>query len=332
MDTTATPMQAPRQRRPTFLQVDEPASASQVEELLAGLRAATPAISPKFFYDALGSRLFEAICELPEYYLTRTERDLLDRHGEQVVAEVGHGCTLIDLGAGNCEKAERMFELLRPAQYVAIDISAEFLRGKLECMQDRHPQMDIVGLGMDFSRRLELPPIVRRERRLFFYPGSSIGNFSPAEAQAFVRRVAAQCVAGGHLLLGVDLVKDKATLEAAYDDALGVTAAFNLNILNNVNRLLGSDFAVRDWQHVALFNARDSRIEMHLQARRSTTVALPDRPLAFNAGDRLHTENSYKLDETALDALVSAAAPRSVARLGASDQFAVLLASLPAST
>jgi dimethylhistidine N-methyltransferase len=286
-------------RRPTFVEIDSPGGEDQRQELLQGLRAAQAAISPKFFYDALGSRLFEAICELPEYYLPRAEREIMQVHGEEIAAAVGPGCTLIDLGAGNCEKAERLFGLLRPAQYVAIDISVEFLREKLECVQDRHPLLDTVGVGQDFSRRLVLPPQVRRQKRLFFYPGSSIGNFTPQEAAQFVGRIWNLCGPDGKLLLGVDLVKDRAALEAAYDDALGVTAAFNLNILNNVNRVLGSDFDVRDWRHVAFFNERESRIEMHLEAKREISVGLPDGPRAFRAGERMLTENSYKLPREA---------------------------------
>ena len=274
--------------------------------MLRGLRAEPAFISPKFFYDTLGSRLFEAICELHEYYLPRAEREIIDAHGEQIAEAVGTGCTLIDLGAGNCEKAERLFSLLRPAQYVAVDISVDFLRSSLECVQDRHPQLDIVGLGLDFSRRLVLPPAVRKERRLFFYPGSSIGNFSPEEAAAFLARIRALCTEDGRILLGVDLAKDKAVLEAAYDDVLGVTAAFNLNILNNVNRLIGADFDVRDWKHVAFYNTRESRIEMHLEVRRALKVRLGDGQRAFRAGDRIHTENSYKMNSAALTELLGA--------------------------
>ncbi len=292
-------------RRPLFIEVDPPRGNDQRQELLEGLRAERASIAPKFFYDVLGSRLFEAICELPEYYLPRAEREIMDANGAEIAAAVGPGCTLIDLGAGNCEKAERLFGLLKPAQYVAVDISVDFLRDKLAVLQDRHPGLDIIGLGQDFSRRLVLPSAVRGERRLFFYPGSSIGNFTPVEAAAFISRIQASSGKDGMVLLGVDLAKEKAVLEAAYDDALGVTAAFNLNILNNVNRIVGSDFDVRDWTHVAFFNERDSRIEMHLEAKREVTVRLPDAPRAFRAGERIHTENAYKFAEASLNALTA---------------------------
>ncbi|MCX8005694.1 MAG: L-histidine N(alpha)-methyltransferase [Burkholderiaceae bacterium] len=287
---------------PAFLEI--PARSDPRAELLAGLRAQPAAIAPKFLYDALGARLFEAICELPEYYLPRAEAEIYDRHGAQIARALAPQCTLIDLGAGNCEKARRLFEWLQPAQYVAVDISAQFLRERLSCLQERYPQLPMVGIAMDFSERLVLPPPVRRERRVFFYPGSSIGNFTPPQAVAFLSRVVREMDAQGALLIGVDLVKDEATLHAAYDDALGVTAAFNRNVLNHVNRLLGSDFDVRDWEHVAVFDARASRVEMHLQALRPVRVRLPDGERLFEAGERIHTENSYKYQLSAFTALL----------------------------
>jgi dimethylhistidine N-methyltransferase len=301
-------MPAAARRRPQFIEIGAAAGEAPADELLRGLRAPQAFIAPKFFYDALGSRLFDAICELPEYYLPRVEREIMQANGKEIAAAAGSGCTLIDLGAGNCEKAERLFELLQPSQYVAVDISVDFLRGRLECLQDKHPGLDIVGVGQDFSRQLVLPPQVNTERRLFFYPGSSIGNFTPAEAAQFVGRIRELAGPDGRLLLGMDLVKDRAVLEAAYDDALGVTAAFNLNLLVNVNRILGSDFDVRDWAHVAFFNERESRIEMHLEAKKQISVRLPDGPRAFGAGERIHTENSYK-SGTALPACLSRPPP-----------------------
>jgi dimethylhistidine N-methyltransferase len=303
MDTQSSPIT----RRPTFIDATGPSRGNARAEISAGLRAQAPELAPKYFYDPLGSRLFEAICELPEYYLTRTEAQIFDRYGRAIARAVGADATLIDLGAGNCEKAERLFDLLGPSQYVAIDISAAFLRYRLECLQDKHTQLDLVGIAMDFTQSFQLPEAVRRERRRFFYPGSSLGNFTPEAAQQFLRNVR---TAGGNdcsILMGVDLVKDKAALDAAYDDTLGVTAAFNLNILNQVNRLIGSNFDVRDWRHVAFFNAERSRIEMHLEARRDVTVRLPDGPRTFAAGSRIHTENSYKYTEAALQQLLEGA-------------------------
>jgi len=285
-------MQPPR--RPLFFEIALPSGDTEHEELLRGLRAPQASIAPKYFYDVLGSRLFEAICELPEYYLPRAEQEILDTHAAEIAEAVGPGCTLIDLGAGNCEKAERLFDLLQPTQYVAVDISSAFLRLSLERLQLRHPQLEIVGVVQDFSRQLVLPAVIRESRRLFFYPGSSIGNFSPDEAREFLSRIQVLSGSDGKLILGVDLVKDRPVLEGAYDDALGVTAAFNRNILNNVNRILGSDFDVRQWNHVARFNAHQSRVELFLEAERKISASLPDGPRVFHAGERIHTENSYK--------------------------------------
>lgn len=275
------------------------ASATVLAELDAGLRADGAAISPKFLYDALGSRLFEAICELPEYYPTRTEASIFERHGAEMARVIGAGATLIDLGAGNCAKAARLFPLIHPCQYVAIDISADFLRESIERLQQRFPHIEMTGLGLDFSASLELTANVRQQKRLFFYPGSSIGNFTPDQARAFLRRARAECDDDGGLLIGIDLVKDSATLDAAYDDALGVTAAFNLNILRHVNHLAGADFDVRQWRHRGHYNAGQSRVEMHLEAREALTVRWHGGERAFAPGDSIHTENSYKYRQSA---------------------------------
>ena len=271
---------------------------ADVEAERAAARAAlcaTPAsMAPKFFYDRLGSHLFEAITELDEYYPTRTEAAIFAAHGAAMAAAIGSAMTLIDLGAGNCAKAVRLFPLLEPRRYVAVDISVEFLREALRQVQREHPRLDIVGLGQDFSSSLELPADVLGEQRpVFFYPGSSIGNFTPPEALAFLRRVRERA-AGGGLLIGVDLVKPTPVLDAAYDDALGVTAAFNLNALRHLNRLLGSDFDPRQWRHVAFFDEARSRIEMHLEAREALTCRWPGGLRRFAAGERIHTENSCK--------------------------------------
>jgi len=283
-----------------------PEASDPAAELRAGLAAQPATIPPKYFYDALGARLFEAICELPEYTLPRDERAIFERFTDEIATRLGPGCTLIDLGAGNCAKAEQLFPALRPAQYVAVDIAADFLRAQLETLARRHPQLDIVGVAADFSRGLVLPREVRGRQRVVFYPGSSIGNFSPEEARVFLSDIHTQC-AGGHLLLGADLVKDAAEIVAAYDDALGVTAAFNLNVLNVVNRVAGTDFTPADWRHVALFNAAESRIEMHLEARRAVQVRWPGGGRDFAAGARIHTENSYKTTPARLAELLRAA-------------------------
>jgi dimethylhistidine N-methyltransferase len=277
-----------------FLQIFRRDDAAMRAELAAGLLAPQASASPKFLYDALGSKLFEAICELPEYYPTRTEAAIFDAHLYDMARTIGRGTTLIDLGAGNCAKAARMFPMLQPLQYVPVDISVDFLRSAVDGLRQQFPQIRMTGIGMDFSTEMALPSAVRREKRLFFYPGSSIGNFTPEQAAALLGRIREACQGDGGLLIGVDLVKDKAILDAAYDDGLGVTAAFNLNMLRHVNGLLDADFDVRDWRHAAFYNEAASRIEMHLEARRDLTVRWTGGERRFAEGERIHTENSYK--------------------------------------
>jgi len=282
-----------------------PQAVDARDELRAGLTAPAAFVSSKYFYDPLGSRLFDAITRLPEYYLTRIETGIFARHGHDIGRTAGRGGTLIDLGAGNCEKAQRLFGVLQPQQYVAVDISAEYLRDALKGLRFLYPSMDMLALGQDLAKPLLLPDAVRRGKRLFFYPGSSIGNFTPEQAEDFLRGLHGQCSEDGGLLIGVDLVKDKPVLDAAYDDALGVTAAFNLNLLNQVNVILGSSFDVNDWQHRAFFDPRLSRVEMHLQARRTVRVTWPGGARTFEAGERIHTENSYKYRLADFEAMLS---------------------------
>lgn len=265
-----------------------------IADIGAGLLSPQARTSPKYLYDSLGSRLFEAICELPEYYPTRTEAAIFAAHGADIARRVGTGGTLIDLGAGNCAKAASLFPLLQPQQYVPIDISRDFLNEAVGRLQQRFPSIAMTALALDLSGPFALPPAVNGARRTFFYPGSSIGNFAPHEAIAFLRRVRENASADGGLLIGVDLVKDAAVLDAAYDDAIGVTAAFNLNMLRHVNHLTGADFDVRQWRHVAFFNAEESRIEMHLEARTALTVHWHGGERRFARGERIHTEDSYK--------------------------------------
>jgi L-histidine Nalpha-methyltransferase len=298
-------------KSPRFIQAEAVAAAGAAQEIHAGLLAPLPQIAPKYFYDELGSHLFAAITQLPQYYPTRTEAAIFQRHAADMARALGPGApaggTLIDLGAGNCQKAARLFRAFEPAQYAAVDISVEFLRDSLDCLQRQFPQMDMVGVGTDFSQGLDLPDEVSKRRRVFFYPGSSIGNFTPHEATQFLRRLRTQMDDDGALLIGVDLVKPDDVLVPAYDDDLGVTAAFNLNMLLHVNRLAGTDFRVPQWQHVALFDAEHSRIEMHVQAREALTVRWPGGQRRFAPGERIHTENSYKYTPQTFEALLARA-------------------------
>ncbi len=287
-------------KTPRLIQIAREDPQAVRAELLAGLMAPTATIAPKYLYDALGSRLFAAITELPEYYPTRTEAAIFSRDMRDMARALGPVTTLVDLGAGNCEKAARLFENFRVQRYVAVDISAGYLRDSLACLQREHPEMDMLGIGLDFSQCLQLPAEAGAGPRTLFYPGSSIGNFTPVEALGFLRQAQA-ATRGGSLLIGVDLVKPVAVLEPAYDDPLGVTAAFNRNMLLHLNRLAGTDFDIAGWRHVAFFNGAESRIEMHLEALRELTVSWPGGERRFAAGERMHTENSckWRLDDFA---------------------------------
>jgi dimethylhistidine N-methyltransferase len=263
-------------------------------ELIAGLTEPRPTIAAKFLYDAMGSRLFEAICELPEYYLTRTEAEIFRRHGSQIAQVCGTGMTLIDLGAGNCAKAASLFPLLRPAQYLAVDIAGEFVHGAIEQLRHRFEGIDMQAVTQDFSAGLALPDSVGAHRRLFFYPGSSIGNFSPDEALRFLACLRAESDAEDGLLIGVDLIKDPAVLANACDDALGVTAAFNLNILRHANRLIGANFDLSQWRHRSFYNERRQRLEMHLEARENVSVRWRGGMRYVVHSQTIHTESCHK--------------------------------------
>lgn len=307
-----------------------PLAADPAAELAAGLGRDVAHVSPKFLYDRLGSALFTAITELDEYYPTRTEAAILAAHGPDLAATLhGHlppGFAMVDLGAGDGAKAASLFGLLRPGRYVAVDISEAYLLQALQALQLRHPGLPMTGLGLDFARHLELPAGLIDGPALVFYPGSSIGNFDAAQALRLLRQAHA-AAQGGALLIGVDLVKPAPVLQAAYDDALGVTAAFNLNLLRNVNRLLDSDFDVADWQHRAIVAQSPDRIEMHLRARRDVTVRWPGGQRRFAAGEHIHTENSHKWEAAAFEALLRDAGWRHVQRYtDAQNWFGVFLA------
>jgi L-histidine N-alpha-methyltransferase len=282
-------------------------------ELLHGLQQPTATVAPKYLYDALGARLFAAITELPEYYPTRTEAAIFTQYSRDMAAALGPVETLVDLGAGNCEKAARLFNVMGVRRYVAVDISVDYLGESLDRLQFEHPDVDLLGIGLDFSTSLALPAEVGAGSRTLFYPGSSIGNFTPDEALVFLRQAHAACL-GGALLIGVDLIKAAAVLEPAYDDPLGVTAAFNRNMLLHLNRLAGTNFAIADWRHVAYFNTAQSRIEMHLESVRPVLVSWSGGERQFVTGERIHTENSYKWRSEDFAALLEKAGFRDLVR------------------
>ena len=273
-------------------------------ELIDGLLAQPARISPKYLYDAVGCALFEAICELPEYYLTRTERAIFAVHREAIAAAAGRHRQLIELGAGDCRKGEWWLAALAPRRFIAVDISAAAVEPALARMAAAYPDIEFAGVITDFSRTLELTGDLDRGPVTFFYPGSSIGNFAPDEALELLAQVRRLCGRRGGLLIGVDVPKDHERLVAAYDDAAGVTAAFNRNVLNHVNALVGCDFDPAAFRHVACYNAAASRVEMHLEALRAQCVVLDGRERVFAPGERIHTENSYKYAPPAFAALL----------------------------
>ena len=281
-------------REPASFHDLHPTSDDLATDVLAGFSRAQKSIPPKYFYDAEGSRLFDAITELPEYYPTRTETAMLIAYADEIASKAGTGHLLVEPGSGSCTKARILFEGLQPCAYVPMDISRDHLRVAAQEVAVEYPWLEVHAACTDFTRLMTLPPSSPEGRRLAFFPGSSIGNFDPDAAIGFLGMIADMVGAGGQLLIGVDLKKDKAVLEAAYDDARGVTAAFNLNLLARINRELGADFELAQWQHKALYNEAQGRIEMHLVSRVDQQVSLQGQTFRFVGGETIHTENSYK--------------------------------------
>lgn len=269
-----------------------PGFASDLE---AALAERPHSISPKYFYDARGSELFDRICELPEYYPTRTEVAILTTHAREIAACMGPRAEIVEFGAGSLRKVRLLLDAMdSPARYLPIDISGEHLAGAAAVLQRDYPGLQVQPVVADYTRRMLLPaPLPGAGQRVGFFPGSTIGNFTPDEAVQFLA-VAAQVLRGGALLLGADLVKDPAILHAAYNDAQGVTADFNLNLLARANRELGAGFALDQFFHSAFYNAPRQRIEMHLVSRCRQQVVVGGRSFRLEEGESLHTEYSHK--------------------------------------
>jgi dimethylhistidine N-methyltransferase len=271
-----------------------PAPSDIRAEVLAGLSLPQKRLSPKLFYDQAGSRLFDAITKLPEYYPTRTEIGILEAHGDEMAERIGRGNVLIELGSGSSLKIQVLLAALRPAIYMPVDISRDHLLESATALAARFPSLEIRAVCADYSGPIELPLELDWRNLAAFFPGSSIGNFPPAAARLLLRRVATLVGVGGRLLIGADLVKDERILHAAYNDAQGVTAAFNLNLLTRINREVGADFDLDAFAHRAFYNAAEGRIEMHLESRREQHVRVAGEALFFAAGETIHTECSYK--------------------------------------
>jgi len=266
------------------------------EDVIAGLSLPQKTLSPKYFYDAAGSRLFDAICRLREYYPTRCELALTRRHLEDIARFAGRGIELIEYGSGASVKTRLLLRALRPAAYVPVDISEAALQQAARRLAREFPWLELHGVVGDFMQPLTLPVYRARStrRRVVYFPGSTIGNLTPEEAHAFLGMTRGQVGARGAMLVGVDLKKDANILHAAYNDARGVTAAFNLNLLARINRELGGDFDLRRFSHYAFYNAALGRIEMHLVSLAKQTVTIGRHRFGFDTGESIHSENSCK--------------------------------------
>jgi dimethylhistidine N-methyltransferase len=280
-----------------------PAESDDLDEILAGLRQPQKKLSPRFLYDTPGSELFERITTTPEYYPTRTERKLLSRFADDIATSCGDNFILIEPGSGSCEKVRLLFDAMRPSTYVPIDIAGDFLARTAFKLGDDYPDLDIRALCADFSSveldALDLPDA----RRIVFYPGSTIGNMRPEQAVEFLAQLKAWVGDGGGVILGIDQHKDRRILNAAYNDMAGITAAFNLNCLKNINKLVDADFDTTRFSHRAFYNEALRRIEMHLDCREDHVVSVSGHQIGFRQGESIHTENSYKYTDDTVAAL-----------------------------
>ena len=292
-------------------QVSAPELADFFADVITGLSSNPRTIPCKYFYDARGAALFKKICELAEYYVTRTEIDILDRSRTDIALQLGPNVELIGLGTGAGTKTRILIEALQnPAVYISVDISEKQLRESTALFRKIFPNLEILPVSADYLQPVVLPsPNRKPARKIVYFPGSTIGNFDPDEAMQFLRRIANVCRGGGGLLIGVDLKKDREVLEAAYNDSAGVTAEFNLNLLQRINRELGADFDLDQWRHLAIYNSNAGRIEMHLISETDQLVHLNEDKFHFRRAEKIITEFSYKYT------------PREFAALGAKAGF-----------
>jgi len=268
---------------------------SFLQDVLTGLSSRPKWMAAKHFYDAEGSKLFERIMQLPEYYPTRSEMQTLRENAGAIASLVPEGAALVEFGSGSNAKIRLLLEAApQIAAYVPVDISAEYLEEQAQELRRDFPKLKIFPVAADFTKRFDLPAKVRAMPRVGFFPGSTIGNFEPLAAVSFLRNAARILGENASLVIGVDLVKDEKILHAAYNDAEGVTAAFNLNLLARINREADADFDLASFEHRAFFNTKRERIEMHLVSRKSQTVTVGGEPFEFEPGETIHTENSYK--------------------------------------
>ncbi len=299
-------MPAPRHGVPRI--TPRPNAQPMRDEVLHGLLSEPKTLQPKLFYDETGAALFEQICELPEYYLTRAELEILHARAGEIAKLAGPRVALLEYGSGAGVKIRLLLDALEsPAAYVPIDISREQLGRVARELAAEYPDVAVRPLNADYTQPLVVPQLPQGSRRVAFFPGSTIGNFHPMEAAIFLGRVRRAVGRGGALILGVDRRKRASTLNAAYDDAAGVTAEFNLNILRRINRDLHANFDVETFKHRAFFNSRASRVEMHLVSTREQIVKVAGEPIHFEKGESIWTESSYKYDRARLEELIQVA-------------------------
>lgn len=286
-----------------------PDTGSFLDEVIAGLTRARKELPPKYFYDERGCELFEAICDTPEYYLTRAETALMRQRAGDMARRLGPRCEVIEFGSGSGRKTRILIEALDPAAYVAVDIAREQLRATAAAFAGDFPRLAVIAVCADYAQPLVLPALdaAKARRRVVYFPGSTIGNFTPDDAAGFLGNVRTLVGPGGGMLVGVDLKKDAARLNAAYNDAQGVTAEFNLNLLRRINRELGADFDLAAFRHQAFYNEPLGRIEMHLLSLKEQQVKVGGRAIHFHAGETIHTENSCKYSVAGFQALARGA-------------------------
>lgn len=287
----------------------KPATSSFLQDVIAGLSMPGKAIPPKYFYDARGSELFEAICKLPEYYPTRTELAMLQAYRTDIAARIGPGTAIIEYGTGSGRKTHVLIDALQPRAYVSIDISGEQLRASIAELAAAFREVRMFAVCADYTRSLELQPLaqIAVTRQVVYFPGSTIGNFDIADALTFLINARDVAGGGGAMLVGVDLKKSPQLLHAAYNDAQGVTAQFNLNLLHRINRELAADFDVSAFEHHAHYDEARGRIEMHLVSRREQRVRVSGKTFTFAQGEHIHTENSFKYSVDEFQTLARAA-------------------------
>jgi len=312
---------------------EKPCTDVFLNDVMSGLRSSPKKLSPKYFYDREGSLLFDAICDLPEYYVTRTELSILDRHIDAIASAIGSNeqpCRVVEPGAGSSTKTRLLLNTLGPKrclEYVPVDIAGEHLEHTAAALREELPWLRITPFAADFSVDLAVPESdTNKARTVIYFPGSTIGNFDPDEAQRLLARFRRAAGPDGLVLLGVDLKKDPAVLHAAYNDAQGVTAAFNKNVLRRMNEELGADFAMDAFDHYAFYSPLKGRIEMHLVSTRHQVVTIAGETFAFEQGESVCTEHSYKYDLRKAERLAAAAGLSFVSSwLDDKSRFAVLL-------